>query len=342
MTLAIESSNVYTALGVAISVSGVAQVKVHGQNKEMLEAACQQFLGKSDEEVENIAKETLEGHQRAIMGNMTVEGYLSSLGQARIAEVTRDARIGEAEATRDSEIRKSLATEQTMRSKYENDIEIARAKREFELNQAIYQTEINMAKAHADLAYDLQAAKTQQKIMDEKMQIKVVERSQQIAVQEQEILRREKELEGQVRRPAEAEKYRLEMLAQAKRNQTILQAEAVAESIRVKGEAEAFAIEAKAKAEAEQMAKKADAWLEYKEAAMVDMVLDILPEIIANVTKPLKKTNRIVMVSSGNSDVGASKLTGEVINIVNQLPTIAKSMTGLDVSSILDAAQKRA
>jgi flotillin len=39
----------------------------------MLQAACQQFLGKSEREIQTIARETLEGHQRAIMGNMTVE-----------------------------------------------------------------------------------------------------------------------------------------------------------------------------------------------------------------------------------------------------------------------------
>ena len=47
----------------------------------------------------------------------------------------------------------------------------------------------------------------------------------------------------------------------------------------MKGEAEAFAIEAKAKAEAEQMAKKADAWKDYQDAAMVDMVLETLPKV---------------------------------------------------------------
>ena len=49
------------------------QVKIQGQNDEMLAAACQQFLGKSEEDVREIATETLEGHQRAIMGNITVE-----------------------------------------------------------------------------------------------------------------------------------------------------------------------------------------------------------------------------------------------------------------------------
>ena len=50
----------------------------------------------------------------------------------------------------------------------------------------------------------------------------------------------------------------------------------------VKGEAEAFAIEAKATAEAEQMAKKADAWKEYREAAVVDMVLETMPKVCIN------------------------------------------------------------
>ena len=49
--------------------------------------------------------------------------------------------------------------------------------------------------------------------------------------------------------------------------------------MKMKGEAQAFAIEAKAKAEAEQMAKKADAWKEYQEAAMIDMLLDTLPKV---------------------------------------------------------------
>lgn len=49
--------------------------------------------------------------------------------------------------------------------------------------------------------------------------------------------------------------------------------------LQMKGEAEAFAIEAKAKAEAEQMARKADAWKDYQEAAMVDMVLETIPKV---------------------------------------------------------------
>jgi hypothetical protein len=63
------------------------------------------------------------------------------------------------------------------------------------------------------------------------------------------------------------------------RNKMIMEAEAEAEAIALKGDAEAYAIECRAKAEAEQMAKKADAWKEYKEAAMIDMMIQTLPKV---------------------------------------------------------------
>lgn len=73
MTLQVESPTVYTSQGVPISVTGIAQVKIQGQNEDMLLTACEQFLGKSEAEIQHIALVTLEGHQRAIMGSMTVE-----------------------------------------------------------------------------------------------------------------------------------------------------------------------------------------------------------------------------------------------------------------------------
>ncbi|XP_021921523.1 flotillin-1 isoform X3 [Zootermopsis nevadensis] len=381
MTLQVESPTVYTSQGVPISVTGIAQVKIQGQNEEMLLAACEQFLGKQEHEIQHIALVTLEGHQRAIMGSMTVEeiykdrkkfskqvfevassdlvnmgitvvsytlkdirdeegakGYLKSLGMARTAEVKRDARIGEAEARRDAQIKEAIAEEERMASRFLNDTEIAKAQRDFELKKAAYDVEVQTKKAEAELAYELQAAKTKQRIKEEQMQILVVERSQEIAVQDQEMQRKERELEATVRRPAEAEKYKLEKLAEANRNRVILEAEAEAESVRVRGEAEAFAIEAKARAEAEQMAKKADAWKDYKEAAMVDMLLDTLPKVAAEVAAPLSQAKKITMVSSGQGEIGAAKLTGEVLSIVSRVPEVVKNLTGVDIIKSVRAA----
>jgi len=375
MTLQVSSVNVNSGQGVSISVTGIAQVKVQGQNEEMLLAACEQFLGKTEDEIQQVALETLEGHQRAIMGSMTVEeiyrdrkkfskgvfevassdlvnmgitvvsytlkdirddeGYLKALGLARTAEVKRDARIGEAEARRDAQIKEAIAEEERMASRLLNDTEIAKSKRDFELKKAAYDVEVQTKKAEAELAYELQAAKTKQRIKEENMQIKVIERTQEICIQSQEIQRRERELDSSVRRPAEAEKFKLEKLAEAHRNKLIMEAEAEAEAIALKGDAEAYAIECKAKAEAEQMAKKADAWKEYKEAAMVDMMLQTLPKIAAEIAAPLSQTKKITLVSSGDGEVGASRITGEVLDIMVKVPDMVNRMTGVDITNNL-------
>jgi len=365
MTLEIVTKRVYTAKGVPISVVGTAQVKINGSSEEMLAFAAEMFGDKSTEEVLEICLATMEGHQRAIMGNMTVEeiykdrqtfstrvfdvasqdlytmgimvvsytikdvsdevGYLASLGQARTAEVKKDAIIGEAEAKKDSTIAEAQADEQRMEAKLSNDTEIARAKRDYELKKAQYDTEVNGAKAEAELAYSLQAAKVQAKIKEEEMQ-------------EQETIRRERELDSKVRKPAEAEKYRLEKIAEAERNRVVLEAEAEAEAQTLRGEAEAYAIEVKAKAEAEQMAKKADAWKEYQEAALVDMMLKVLPAVAAEVSTPLSKCKRIQMVSDGDGPIGASRITGEVLDIMNSLPEMVKGMTGVDITQRVGTA----
>jgi len=165
-----------------------------------------------------------------------------------------------------------------------------------------------------------------------------VERQQNISIQEQEILRREKELDSKVKKPAEAEKYRLEKIAEAEKQRVVLEAEAEAEAKALKGEAEAYAIEVKAKAEAEQMAKKADAWKEYKEAALVDMMLKVLPQVAAEVSAPMSQTNKITMVSTGDGPIGASRVTGEVLEIMGSLPDTVKKMTGVDITARLASA----
>lgn len=375
LTLNVKSDKVYTRHGVPISVTGIAQVKIQGQNKEMLAAACQMFMGKSEGEISNIALETLEGHQRAIIAHLTVEeiyqdrkkfseqvfkvassdlvnmgigvvsytlkdvhddqNYLSSLGKARTAQVQRDARIGEAQFKRDAVIREAHAMQEKVSAQYKNEIEMAKAQRDFELKKAAYDIEVNTKKAESEMAYQLQVAKTKQRIEEEKMQIQVVERTQQITLQEQEITRREKELEAQVWKPAEAERYRIEKIAEAEKQKLIMEAEAEAESIRMKGEAEAFAVEAKGRAEAEQMAKKAEAFKQYKEGAMVDMLLEKLPLIAEEISKPLCAAHKVTMVSSGGSEVGAAKLAGEVLDIMSRLPITVEKLTGVSISQAI-------
>ena len=302
----------------------------------MLRAAIEQFIDRESVDIERVAMETLEGHQRAIMGAMTVdeifkdrkkfsqkvfdiastdlfnmgiqvisytlkdikdeEQYMVSLGMARTSEVLRDARIGEAEANRDSQIETAIAEEQRLAARFINDIEIERYKRDFELKKATYDVEVEVARAEAELAFKLQESKVKQRIKEETMTTDVIERMKLIDVAEQEIARRQAEMEAKIRKPAEAEKYRLEVIAEANKQRTVLEALALSEAIAMKGDAEAFSIEIKAKAQATEMSMKADAWKDYQKAAKVAMWLEAIPKCAAEVAAPLSQVGRVTMV----------------------------------------------
>lgn len=396
MTLAVETAKVYTKEGVAITVDGVAQVKV-ARAEEAIRTAAQQFIGKPQREIAQVALQTLEGAQRAILGTMTVEdiyqdresfaqsvgevagphmanmgleivsftirdirddqGYLDALGRKRTAEVTRDAEIGEAEATRDAAIRRaeaerdaSIVAAQANRdqeaARFEADTSIAASERDFRVQKARYEQETNARQAEAELAYALQEAKTRQDIREQELQIEVVERTKQIEVEQQEIERRQRELEAGVKRPAEAERYRLETIAAGEKMRAVAEAEAQAETltlhgggeadaIRARGEAEAEAIRARGLAEADAMRTKAEAWKQYGQAAVIDSLLTSLPDVAAAISQPLAQTDRIVMISGEGGSTGASRLTGDVTKVVSQLPDLVESLTGIDILATL-------
>ncbi|KAI7684873.1 hypothetical protein SSS_07806 [Sarcoptes scabiei] len=373
MTLTIESPKVYTQQGVPISVTGIAQVKIQGQNADMLRSACEQFLGKSEDEIMHVARETLEGHQRAIMASMTVEeiyknrkkfskkvfevastdlvdmgllvvsytikdisdeeGYLFALGQARTAEVKRDARIGEAQAQRDATIKEALANEEKQTAELANKTEIAKAQRDFELKKAEYDAEVFTKKADAELATSLHTVLVQKDIMTEKMEVKIIEKNQDIEIQKEEIKRKEKELEATIKKGADAERYRLERLADANRQKIKLEAEAEAKAIELRSTAEAQAIEAKTTIESKILALKADAYREYESAAKIEMILNTLPRVAAEIAGPLSECNKIVMVSN-SGEIGASKMTTEVLDIINRIHSGITTMISSSTSSM--------
>lgn len=376
MTLSVNSPRVYTVHGVPLSVTGIAQVKITGNNEDMLRLAAEQFADKGVEAIKDIARATLEGHQRAIIGHLNVdeifkdrkkfseqvyeqatadlynmgitiisytlreikdeENYMESMGQARTSEVQRDARIGEAECNRDCLIETALAEETRLESKLLNDTEIELYKRNFQLKKSFYDKEVETARAQAELAFQLQTAKVQQRIKEEKMNIEIVDRLNQIEVQEQETERRERELTSRVRAPAEAEKYRMQVLAQAAHKKTVLEATAQADARAMKGDAEAFAITAKAEAEAGQMTMKAEAFGEYQKAAKVALWMEALPSMAAEVSAPLSQCDKITMMIDLNDEKGATgpaALTSEVMGIMCSIPDAVSASTGVNLRS---------
>uniref|UniRef100_A0A8C7RNG4 Flotillin n=1 Tax=Oncorhynchus mykiss TaxID=8022 RepID=A0A8C7RNG4_ONCMY len=327
LTLNVKSDKVYTRHGVPISVTGIAQMKIQGQNKQMLAAACQMFMGKSEGEIAQIALETLEGHQRAIIAHLTVEeiyrdrkkfseevfkvassdlvnmgisvvsytlkdvhddqDYLHSLGKSRTAQVQKDARIGEAQFKRDAVIREAHAMQEKISAQYVNEIQMAKAQRDYELKKASYDIEVNTKKAESEMAYQLQVYKLHPRRLEQHSLIVITKCSSLFLSLSQ-----------------------------------------------IKGDAEAFAVEAKGRAEAEQMAKKAEAFQQYKEGAMVDMLLEQLPLMAEEISRPLAQAQKITMISSGGGEVGAAQLTGEVLDIMTRLPAAVEKLTGINISQV--------
>jgi flotillin len=398
LTIDVQTPEVYTSKGVPVKVDGVAQIKVKGDDVS-IRTAAEQFLGKSTDEIRSIATQTLEGHLRAILGTMTVEeiyqnrdafaskvqevaagdmanmglgivsftirdirdsqGYLDALGKPRIAQVKRDAQIAQAEADRDAMIKSSQATQAGQEAKFAADTKVAEAQRDYQSNVAQYQAAVNQKKAEADLAYDLQKFKTGQLVKAEEVQVQIIEKQKQIELQQQEILRKQRELEALVQKPADAERYKVETLANAKKFQLETEASgaasatkatgfanadvqkatgiAEAEANKARGLAEAAVIEAQGKATAEAMRVKAESFQKYNEAAVIEMIVRILPEVAGKVSEPLSKTEKMVIINSGNGPGGgASKLTGDVTQIISQLPPVIESLTGIKFEKLLE------
>jgi flotillin len=398
LTIDVQTPEVYTSKGVPVRVDGVAQIKVKGDDVS-ISTAAEQFLSKTNDDIKNIAMQTLEGHLRAILGTMTVEeiyqnrdafaskvqevaagdmanmgltivsftirdirdgqGYLEALGKPRIAQVKRDAQIAQAEADRDATIRSAQASQAGQEAKFAADSKIAEAQRDYQSNVAQYQAAVNQKKAEADLAYDLQKFKTGQLVKAEEVQVQIVEKQKQIELQQQEIQRKQRELEANVQKPADAERYKVETLANARKFQLETEAAGAASATKVtgfasadvvkatglaeadanqaRGLAEAAVIEAQGKATAEAMRVKAESFKQYNEAAVIEMIVRVLPEVAGKISEPLAKTEKIVIINSGNGPGGgASKLTGDVTTIISQLPPVIESLTGIKFEKLLE------
>ena len=159
----------------------------------------------------------------------------------------------------------------------------------------------------------------------------IIERMKLIEVAEQEIGRRQAEMEAKIRKPAEAEKYRCEVLSEANKQRTVLEALALSEAISMKGDAEAFAIEVKAKAQATEMSMKADAWKDYQKAAKVSMWLEAIPKCAAEVAAPLSQVGRVTMIGytdGPDGTLGPARMTGEVLSIMDKIPEAIENLTG--------------
>ena len=281
-------------------------------------------------------------------------GYLEALGKKRIAEVKRDAQIAEAEANKETKIQTAEANRLGQAAFIISETQIAESTKEKELKVQFYRKEQETEKAKADLAYEIEASKVQQEVEKEKMQVQIVRKQKEIELAEQEATRKEKELEATVVKMANAEKYSIEKQADADRYKEIQIATAEAESIKLRGNAMAEAkraegmaeveiIRQKGMAEAEAMMKKAEAFKQYNDAAVSQMIIEKLPELAKAIAEPLSKTEKIVIVDSGSGEgKGAAKVSGYVTDILSTLPETVNALTGVNLMDIFNKSMKPA
>jgi len=287
--------------------------------------------------------------------------YLADLGRPEAARIGQAAAIAEANARQAAE-----------QARIKSEEEIAVAQRALALRQAGIRAETDAASANAASAGPLAQADRDQAILLEQEKVAV----RQAALTE-------RQLETQVRKPADANRYKVEQEAAASRNaqiaaaearkaSTIAAAQAKAEEDRLTGEAErarraslaeADAIEgikrgeatkalrlaeadatraegeataastlAIGQAEAEAMNKRADAFAHYNEAAVLQMLIEVLPQVAREVAAPISAIEHLTVISTD----GAGALPRQVTDNVAQTLQMLKSATGLDLQALVE------
>jgi flotillin len=372
----VEIQGAVSKQGIRTNLHGVAIVKIGG-TAEAIRAAAQRFLHQQ-KEIEGFTREVLAGALRSIVGRLTVEeiirdraafasavaeeaehsmtnqglvldtfqlqditadgSYLQDLGRPEAARVLKDAAIAEARARQAGEQERLLAEEA-----------IAEANRNLSLKQAAIAAEIDAARARSAAAGPLAQAERDQAILSE--QQKVAERNAEL---------KERQLNTEVRKPADAARYKLEQEAEAARNAAVLAADArrqstiaaaqaraeedrllgegeqqrrtsVADAVEREGAAEGAAALARGSAEAEAMRLRAEAFARYGEAAVLDLLVKVLPEVVAAASKPLSEIDKMTVISTD----GATSLTRSVAANVAQGLQLGTDLTGIDLTGLL-------
>jgi flotillin len=372
----VEITGAVSKQGIRANLQGVAIVKVGG-TEDAIRASAQRFLHQQAE-IEEFTREVLAGALRSIVGRLTIEeiirdraafasavaeeaehsltnqglvldtfqlqdiitegSYLQDLGRPEAARVLKDAAIAEARARQAAEQERLLAEEA-----------IAEANRNLALKQASIQAEIDAAKATSAAAGPLAEAERQQAVLTE--QQKVAERNAEL---------KQRQLDTEVRKPADAARYKVEQEAEGARNAavfaadaqrqaTIASAQAAAEQSRLTGEgerarraalaaatelegqADGASILARGQAEAEAMRRKAEAFAEYGEAAVLDLLVRVLPEVVKAASAPMSAIDKMTVISTD----GATAITKTVAANVAQGLQLGSDLTGVDLAALL-------
>jgi flotillin len=307
--------------------------------------------------------------------NVTDEnGLINDLGMDNTAKIKKDAAIAKAQADRDVAIAQAEADKAANDARVTAQTEIAEKNNALAIKQAELKQQADTANAVADAAYSIQQQEQQKTIEAATVNAQIAKAEREAELKQKEVIVKQQELAAQIEKQADAEKYQAEKKAEAELIQRQKKAEAAkyeqereadakkaqaeaqkfaaeqeaagikakydaeAAGIAAKGKAEAEAIKAKGLAEAEAMEKKAEAYRKYNGAAMAEMMIKVMPEIAAEIAKPLSQIDKINIYETGDGgEGGAARISGNMPIVMKQVFDTMSEATGVDFAEIMRA-----
>lgn len=318
-----------------------------------------QVMQKASKDMEKLGIEILSCNIQNVTDD---NGLIRDLGADNTALIKKNASIAKAQAERDVAIAQAEADKASNDARVIANTEIAQRNNELAIKEAELKILSDTKKAEADAAYEIQKQEQKKTIEIATVNAQIAKTERDSELKKQEVLVKEQTLQAEINKKADAEKYMIEKQAEAnlvkrqkeaeaKRYEAERQAEAEkaraeaakyvmeqeALGIKAKGEAEAIAIQAKGIAEAEAMEKKAEAYQKYNKVAMAEMIINVLPQVAAEVAKPLTQIDKITIIDSGNGDGGVNSVSANVPNVMAKLFESMKETTGIDLKEIMRA-----
>ena len=300
-----------------------------------------QVMAKASKDMEKLGIEILSCN----IQNVTDEnGLINDLGMDNTSKIKKDAQIARAEADRDVAIAKALADKAANDARVEAETEIAKRNNELAIKQAELKLESDRKIAMADAAYEIQKQEQEKTIQTATVNAQIAKAEREAELKQKEVEIRQQELTATIEKQADADRYALEQKAEANMIQLKKDAEArryiaqmEAEAIEAKGKAEAEAIRLKGVAEAQAMEKKAEAYQKYNGAAMAEMMIRIMPQMAAEIAKPISAIDKVTIYEGSNSEGGISRVSGNMPVIMKQVFDTMSEATGVDIREIMKA-----
>lgn len=321
--------------------------EIIGQMKLKLEEIVQDRKKFADKVQENAAPDMAKMGLDIVsfnVQNVTDKAeVIENLGIDRIVSISKSAQISKAESLRDIAVAKASADKQANDARVEAETAIAEQNNALEIKKQELKKQSDIKKAEADAAYEIQEQEQRKTIEIATADANIAKQEKEAEIKEKEIAVREKSLDAEIKKQADAEKYARMQKADAEKYEQEKRAEAekftklqAAEATRAQYEAEAEGIRAKGLAEAEAMEKKADAMAKYGKAAMTEMIIKVLPQMAEAIAKPLESIDKVSIIG-GAGDSGMSAISDNVPQVLAKTIESVKETTGFDLTEVMKA-----